>query len=170
MLTTDGKRFGPPPGSVKERGQICHMLFKYVYTLSCFNLCGGNYLYWQDAAPFTDYFSNCDAMGLMTLRDNQVVEDATQEYLMVSASGQMPMPLALNLLDDPARLAAAPWRTMLSLDGNKPAAQAIVEFYRTWHYGGDNPQVIYSTSGPKIERWARTGHQDYEWANRGNFV
>jgi hypothetical protein len=87
----------------------------YAYSLSSFKLTAGNCRFKQGAAPFADSFSDYDAMGIVTARNGEVIEDASQDYLKLCASGQTPVPLAIDLMDHPAQLGLSHWRTVLTL-------------------------------------------------------
>jgi hypothetical protein len=50
-----------------------------------------NYRFKSSAAPFADFFSDYDAMGVVTVRNGEVVEDASEDYLKLCASGQTPV-------------------------------------------------------------------------------
>ena len=159
-------------------GQLAMTALDYAYSISSFKLTAGNYRY-HDAAPFADFFSDWDAAAVITSDNGKVVENAAQDYLKLVGSGQGPLPLALDLMDDPARLGQAKWRTVLrfpreggSLIGGGDIEQAtkIRDYFDTWHFYPDNPAKIYVTSGPEIESWAYVGPRDYGGDNDGNFV
>ncbi|HEY3416093.1 MAG TPA: hypothetical protein VGM23_04325 [Armatimonadota bacterium] len=182
-LSADGTVFVSWPGlSAKtpyEKGQIAGMLLDYTYTFGSFKLTGGNYLFSKDAAPFADFFSDWDATGVITAQGGKVIEDATGDYLKLVASGQGPLPLALDLLDSPAQLDQSTWRTVLRLPaqgtgsliaGPLNQATKLRDYFSIWHGYPENPAVPYITSGPEIAYWGYTGSRDYDGNNKGEFV
>ncbi len=183
FLSADGAVFvshdpGAHPNDPHKKGQLAMTTLDYAYTLCSFKLTAGNYLFSQDAAPFADFFSDWDAVGVITARRGTVVEDATLDYLKMVDSGQGPLPLALDLMDDPAQLDASTWRTVLCLqaEGGRIVSGQIAgptkfrDYFALWHYYPDNPSAIYVTNGPVIERWCYTGPRDYGGDNDGWFV
>ncbi len=159
-------------------GQLAMTTLDYAYTTCAFKLTAGNYLFSQDAAPFADFFSDWNATAVVTVRDGQLLEDATGDYLRLVDSGQGPQPLALHLMSDPAQLAASPWRTVLRLPeaggnliaGKLEAASKLRDYFSLWHFYPDNPSKISVSSGPQIESWAYVGPRDYEGSSPGDFV
>lgn len=159
-------------------GQLAMTTLDYAYTTCAFKLTAGNFLFSQDAAPFADFFSDWNAMAVVTARDGQLLEDATEDYLRLVDSGQGPLPLALHLMSDPAQLAASPWRTVLRLPaaggnvvaGTLRAESKLRDYFSLWHFYPDNPSKISVTSGPQIESWAYVGPRDYEGSSPGDFV
>ncbi len=120
FLTPDGKVFRSRNAELKPKepyvpGQLAMTALDYSYSISSFKLTAGNYLFSQDAAPFADFFSDYDAMGVVTARNGAVIEDASADYLKLCASGQTPIPLVIDLMDDPAQLGKSRWRTVLTL-------------------------------------------------------
>ena len=183
FLSADGKVFrSHDPGLGKKSpyvpGQLAMTTLDYAYSLGSFKLTAGNYLFGRDAAPFADWFSNWDAMGVVTSAGGKVVEDATAGFLRAVDSGQGPLPLAIDLLADPAELRDDGWRTVLRLPARggrligaslEPASR-IRDTFAAWHHYPDNPAKLYVTSGPAIESWAYVGPRDYEGNQRGDFV
>ncbi len=159
------------------KGQLAMTTLEYAYTQCGFKFTRGNYLFGQDAAPFADFFSNWDAVGVITSRQGKIIEDATQDFLALVDSGQGPLPMAIDLLDDPAQLDASTWRTVLRLpaDGGKLESGVvngptkIRDYFALHHYYPDNPSKIYITEGPAIESWGYIGPRDYAWTNDGWF-
>ncbi|OPZ82123.1 MAG: hypothetical protein BWY76_02811 [bacterium ADurb.Bin429] len=183
FLSADGTVFvshdpGVHPTDPHRKGQLAMTTLDYAYTLCSFKLTAGNYLFSQDAAPFADFFSDYDAVGVITARGGTVVEDATLDFLKIVDSGQGPQPLAIDLLDDPAQLDASAWRTVLRLpaqggrtvSGQVNGPTKFRDYFSLWHYYPDNPSAIYVTNGPVIERWCFTGPRDYGGDNNGWFV
>lgn len=183
FLSADGKVFrSHDPGLDAKQpyipGQLSMTTLDYAYSLSGFKQTCGNCLFGQDAAPFADFFSNYDAMGVVTARGGAVVEDATADYLALCDSGQAPLPLAIDLMDDPAQLGASGWRTVLRLPqagggligGRVEAATKVRDYFAMWHQYPDNPTKIYVTAGPDIESWTYVGPRDYEGNTPGDFV
>ncbi len=182
-LSADGKVFvscDPEvmPKDPHVKGQLAMTTLNYAYTDSGFRLTAGNYLFTQDAAPFANFFSNYTAVGVITARDGKVIEDATADYLKLADFGQGPLPLVIDRLDDPARIGACGWRTVLRLPANGGPGVAgplgaqtkLTDYWNYWHFFPDNPTRIYVTSGPEIESWGFTGPRDYEGGSDGDFV
>ncbi|HEY3416480.1 MAG TPA: hypothetical protein VGM23_06325, partial [Armatimonadota bacterium] len=183
FLSLDGKVFrardaGLGPKDPYIKGQLAMTTLDYAYSLGSFKLTGGNYLFSQDAAPFADFFSDWDAVGVITAKGGQVVEDATEDFLKMVGSGQGPLPLAITLMDNPNQLTGTAWRTVLRfptqgalIDGTavNPATK-IRGYFDAWHFYPDNPSKIYITSGPEIETWSFVGPRDYGGDNKGDFV
>jgi len=159
-------------------GQLAMTTLNYAYSVSAFKLTAGNFLFSQDAAPFAGFFSDWNAMGVITERAGEVVEDATEDYLCLVDSGQGPQPLAIHLMDDPAQLGQTRWRTVLRLPtegggliaGTVKPESLVSDYFSLWHFYPDNPSAIYLTSGPQIESWSYTGPRDYEGSSPGDFV
>jgi len=151
------------------KGQLSMTTLDYAYSLSSFKLTAGHYLYQQNAEPFANFFSNWDAMAVITSRNGRVIEDETRDYLAIAASGQGPTPLVLDLMDDPSGLDATPWHTLLRLPGAGASGERVRDYFNTWHFYPDNPSRISITSGPEIQ-WSYTGPRDYEGGSRGDFV
>ena len=183
FLSEDGKVFRARDAELNAKapyipGQLSMTTLDYAYSLASFKLTAGNYLFKQGAAPFADFFSNWDATAVVTARNGKLVEDATADYLKLAASGQGPLPLALDLMDDPAQLQATPWQTILRFPakGGRPAAAApdagdrIRDYFSAWHFYPDNPSPIAITSGPRIESWGYVGPRDYEGNSPGDYV
>ncbi|MHB9025761.1 MAG: hypothetical protein ACYC7E_16595 [Armatimonadota bacterium] len=183
FLSEDGKVFRARDPALGQKdpyikGQLAMTTLDYAYSLGSFKLTAGNYLFSQDAAPFADFFSDWDAIGVITAKNGQVIEDATEDYLKIVDSGQGPLPLAITLMDSPSDLAKTAWRTVLRFPAQgtlvggvaiNPATK-IRDYFSEWHFYPDNPSKIYVTSGPEIELWCFTGHRDYGGDNRGDFV
>lgn len=151
------------------KGQLSMTVLDYAYTLSGFKLTDGNYLFHHNAAPFANFFSNWDAMAVITSQNGRVIEDATSDYKDLAAFGQGPLPLAFDLLDDPSRLDVTPWKTVLHFRGAGATGEKVRDFFNTWHFYPDDPSSATITTGPEIE-WSFTGPRDYEGGNRGDFV
>ncbi|MHB9134708.1 MAG: hypothetical protein ACYDBB_26855 [Armatimonadota bacterium] len=160
-------------------GQLAMTVLDYAYSISSFKLTCGNYLFSQDAAPFADFFSDWDAVGVVTAQNGKVEENATRDFLTMVDSGQGPLPLAFNFMEEPGQLANAKWRTVLrfpvkggTMLGGMPIEQAtkVRDYFNDWHMYPDNPSRIYITSGPEIESWSYTGSRDYGGDNNGDFV
>lgn len=159
-------------------GQLAMTTLDYAYTSCALKLTAGNYLFSQDAAPFADFFSDWNATAVVTVRDGELLEDATEDYLRLVDSGQGPQPLALHLMSDPTQLATSPWRTVLRLPeaggsviaGKLEASSKLRDYFSLWHFYPDNPSKISVSSGPQIESWAYVGPRDYEGSSPGDFV
>jgi len=182
-LSADGTVFVSYPGLTAKtpyvKGQLAATTLDYAYTFGSFKLTAGNYLFHHNAAPFADFFSDWDAAGVITAQGGTVIEDATTDYLKLVASGQGPLPLALDLLDNPAQLDQSAWRTVLRLPaqgegkliaGAVTQATKLRDYFSIWHGYPENPAVPYITSGPEIAYWGFTGSRDYEGDNKGDFV
>ncbi len=68
-------------------------------------------------------------MGVITAQHGVVLEDATQDFLCLVASGQAPLPLAFDFMEQPAQLATNSWRTMLRLPADSDAPTGIASFF-----------------------------------------
>ena len=174
FLSDDGTAFRSRdsslvPGDIHPKGQLSMTTLDYAYTLSSFKLTAGHYLYHHNAAPFADFFSNWDATAVITCKNGQVVEDASRDYLTLAASGQGPMPLVLDLMDDPSALDATSWQTVFLSSGAESIGEKVRDYFNQWHFYPDDPASITITDGPQIE-WRFTGPRDYEGGTRGDFV
>lgn len=182
-LTADGKTFtGVDPGIGRGdphvKGQLAMTALLYAYSDGGFKLTAGNYLFSQDAAPFANFFSDYTAVGAITARNGKVIEDATADYLKIVDCGQGPLPVVVDLMDDPAQIGRSGWRTVLRLprgggnliSGKVTEKDKIAQYWNMWHFYPDNPTRIYITSGPEIESWCYTGPRDYSGNLRGDFV
>ena len=183
FLTPDGKRLRSRDAELNARqpyipGQLAMTTLDYAYSISSFKLTAGNYLFKQGAAPFADFFSDYDAVGVVTARDGEVVEDASEDYLKLCASGQTPVPLVVDLMDEPGQLGKSRWRTILTLPergggiigGTLRPERRVRDYFDIWHTYPDNPVKPQVTSGPRIETWSHTGPRDYEGSSPGDFV
>jgi hypothetical protein len=183
FLTPDGKTFRSRDAELNSKepyipGQLAMTTLDYAYSLSSFKLTAGNYLFKHNAAPFADFFSNYDAMGVVTAREGEIIEDASEDYLKLCASGQSPVPLVIDLMDDPAQLGQSHWRTILTLPehgggiegGSLRAESKVRDYFDIWHSYPDNPVKPQVTSGPHIDTWSFVGPRDYEGASAGDFV
>ena len=173
LLSADGKVFVSHDAQVSPKdpnikGQINMTLLNYTYEKSGFNITAGNYLFTQDASPFADYFGLYSAVGVVTARGGKPIEDSTGGFLQTADSGQGALPLALDLMDDPAQLGTSNWRTVLKLKPNEAAKMS--SFWNTWHFYPSYPNNIYITQGPQIASWSFVGTRDYGSDNRGDFV
>ena len=122
LLSKDGKVFvsydpdvSPgDPGKIK--GQINMAILLYDYQIGGFKFTAGNYLFRAGASPFPNFFGLYTSVGVITRKNGKVIEDATPEYLDMVQAGQGPLPLAVDLMDDPAELKQTPWRTVLEVE------------------------------------------------------
>ena len=183
FLTADGKAFRSWNEEINPKhpdvpGQLAMTTLAYAYSISTFKLTAGNYLFSKGSAPFADFFSDYCAMGVVTARNGQLVEDASADFLKLNASGQGPMPLVIDLMDDPSYLGKSRWRTILSLPprggyivgGPLKPETMVRDYFDIWHFYPDDPAKLHITSGPRIETWAFAGPRDYEGSCRGDFV
>lgn len=160
-------------------GQLSMTTLDYAYSISGFKLTAGNYLFSRDAAPFANFFSNWDAFGVITAQGGKVVEDATRDFLWSVDFGNGPLPVVVDLMDDPVQLGRSGWRTVLRLPeqggaviGPEPLGKdtQVRDYFNGWRFYPDNPTKIYITSGPEIESWCYVGPRDYEGNTAGDFV
>lgn len=184
FLSPDGKVFRSrdaeiDPKNPYVKGQLAMTTLDFAYSLGSFKLTAGNYLFHRSAAPFGNWFSNWDALGVITAENGRVVEDDTREYLQNVDFGNGPLPLVIDLMDDPAQLGRSGWRTVLRLpekggavigDEALGAETKIRDYFNGWRFYPDNPAKISITSGPDIESWGYTGPRDYEGNSPGDFV
>jgi hypothetical protein len=160
-----------------RKGQLAMTTLLYGCTDSSFKLTCGNYYFKDDPIPFVDFFSDWDAVGVVTQKDGVELEDATEAYKRVSHSGQGPLPLAIDLMSDPSQLAKTKWRTVLRLpSGHPPTPNAptppgtkIRDYFNEWHLFPEGVQLAVS-NGPQIEYWAFAGPRDYVGNLKGDFV
>lgn len=165
-------------GDPYQKGQLAMTVLDYAYSISSFRLTAGNYLFNQSAAPFANWFSNWCAVAVVTAQGEEVLEDFTAGYLNLAAFGNGPTPLALNLVDDPAKLAQTKWKTILrmpeaggyTVSGRLDPETKFTQYFNNWNYYPDSPNKIYVSSGPAIESWAFVGPRDYGGDNDGDFV
>jgi hypothetical protein len=175
FLSKDGKVLvsrdaSGPPERHYDKGQLSMTTLDYAYTTCGFKLTAGNYLFGRDAAPFADFFSNWDAMAVVTSRQGRCVEQALADYLRLADSGQGPLPVAIDLMTDPAQIAASPWRTVVRAAAADAGGNPVAAYWDAWRLYPDNPTRIYVTQGPAIENWSFVGPRDYEGRNPGDFV
>ncbi|MCC6578890.1 MAG: hypothetical protein IT440_00480 [Phycisphaeraceae bacterium] len=183
LLSDDGKVFvsydpGVSPKDPRAiRGQLDATTSTYTYTLGGFKMTAGHYLFRRGAAPVANWFSGYTSVGVITREAGKVVEDATPEYLQLVAAGQAPLPLAVDLLDDPAQLAQTPWRTVMNMktgdhtvSGMLDGANPVASYLSHWNFYPDNPTRIHITEGPMIDYWSMNASRDYEASSRGDFV
>ncbi len=165
-------------GDPYVKGQLAMTVLDYAYSISSFKLTAGNYLFSQSAAPFANWFSDWSAVAVVTAQDGQVLEDFTKGYLNLAAFGNGPTPLALNLIDNPAKLAQTKWKTILrmpeqggyTVSGRLDPETKFIQYFNNWNYYPDSPNKIYVSSGPAIESWCFIGPRDYGGDNQGDFV
>lgn len=165
---------GPDPANPYQKGQLAGTAIGYTYTDNGFKLTAGNYLYRKSAAPVANWFGCVDASAVVTLENGKLVEDATAEYLKLIDAGQAALPLAVNIVDDPARIKQGLWKTVLRLPkaATNPIEEAsqIARYWDDWQFYPDSPTRVYVSDGPRIVNWSFTGPRDYVGENRGNFV
>jgi hypothetical protein len=182
FLTGDGKAFRSRSSGSDAKGQLALTTLEYTYSSGGFKLMAGNYLFNHDAAPFSDWFSDYQAIGVITCKNGVLQEDAMIDYFKINASGQDPLPMAIDLMDEPSKLAKSPWRVVIKLPNkfdngiNKPIDERITleEFINSWHFNdywfSDNPNDIYITSGPQIDYLGYAGSRRYPAESNGDFV
>ena len=183
LLSDDGKVFVAYDPAIEfkdpraAKGQLSMTTLHYAYVLSGFKLLAGNFFVKGVSSPVANWFCNYDAVGVITRQGGHVVEDAMQEYLQTVGAGQTPLPIAVDLLDDPAELAGTPWRTVLRMSagdqaqgGKLDGVNPVVSYFTKWHSYPDNPNRIFVTDGPEIDYWSMIGPRDYGGDNRGDFV
>ncbi|HEY3397553.1 MAG TPA: hypothetical protein VGM19_07845, partial [Armatimonadota bacterium] len=180
-LDPTGKFFATKPlnpDGVAGPGILAGLTLDYAYSLSSFRLTAGNYNFNQSQAPFPVWFSDWDATSVVTSVNGKVSEDFTQGFLKLVDYGDAPVPLALNLMDSPAQLATAKWKTVVrSPEAGKAVIGGILnpdrkirDLFNVWTFYPPNPTAIYVSSGPAIESWSMVGSRDYEGNNKGDFV
>ena len=150
------------------KGQLNMTILRY-FTGKCIaRLTGGNYLFSKDAVPFSDWFGSWNAIGVVTSVNGKLEEFAFRDYLKISNSGQGPTPLALTLVDDPAKISEIKWRTVYkSKDGKISGLQ---KFFNRHKFYPDNPCTSYITTGPRIDNWSYIGPRDYEGYSKGDYL
>ena len=176
FLSEDGKVFVSRDSSQKEpyaKGQLSSTTLDYAYSLAGFKLTCGTYMHKQSGVPFANFFADWDAFAVITLDNGELVEDNTRGYLECADYGDGPLPVVLNLLNDPAGLAKTQWRTVLRLPENGGDLIAgklgkdtkIADYFNQWNGYPDNPTAIYITDGPAIENWSYVGKRDYAYSD-----
>jgi len=176
FLSEDGKRFVSfnaqinPNDPRKVKGQLGHTSLRYTYQFSGFQLMAGNFLFKEGAAPFGDWFANYQAVGVITREDGNLLEDATEDYRSMVDSGQGPLPIAIELIRDPAALNSSSWRTVFLLDQDDKSQHPVETLFSKWNFYPDNPSRAYASNGPKIDYWSHRGGMDYHANNRSDFV
>ncbi|NOY79547.1 MAG: hypothetical protein GXP31_00945 [Kiritimatiellaeota bacterium] len=175
FLSPDGRTFRSrdaelAAGDPYIDGQLSMTTLNYAYATCGFKLTAGNCLFSDDAAPFSDFFSNWDAFAVTTGEDGKLLEDALPDYLAVVDSGQGPVPLAVDFLSSPKKLKDVSRRTVLCLAPDRPVGPQVREYFDSWRLYPDNPLRCFVTAGPTIREWAYAGPRDYEGNTRGNFV
>ena len=183
FLSADGKVFHSRDPQLDSRnpylkGQLAMTTLDYTLTNGSFKMTAGNYFFKDDPIPFANFFSDWDAMGVVTQRDGVLLENAKAQMLNLSHYGQGPMPLVIDLMSDPAQLGESPWQTMMrfpsghaKVAGETPQPGAkIRDYFNDWQLFPDNPVRLSITSGPQIEDWSFAGRRDYEGGLNGDFV
>ncbi len=175
FLSPDGRTFRSRDAELGPKdpyidGQLSMTTLDYAYSTCGFKLTAGNCLFGDDAAPFSDFFSNWDAFAVTTAQEGRLLDDALSDYLAVVDSGQGPVPLAVEFLSSPAKLADVPRRTVLLLEPDRPVGPQVREYFDTWRLYPDNPLRCFVSAGPVIRQWVFAGPRDYEGNTRGDFV
>lgn len=150
------------------KGQLSMTTLDYFISKCIGRLTGGNFRFNKDAAPFTDFFSNWNAMGVVTSNDGHLEEFVFDDYLKVVASGQGPTPIAITFIDSPEQLDTVKWKTVFK--SAQKNTKAILKYFNHQKFYPSNPTEIYISSGPEIDNWSFVGSRDYEYTNKGNFV
>ena len=167
------------PKDPYTRGQLAMTTLDYAYTNGNFKLTAGNYFFKDDPIPFPNFFSNWDAMGVVTQRDGVVLENAKDAMLNLSHYGQGPIPLAIDLISDPAQLGKSPWQSRIYFpyghapspgEAPPPPGSKIRDYFNNWQLFPEDPVRFSITSGPEIEDWSFAGPRDYEGALDGDFL
>jgi hypothetical protein len=139
------------------------------FTGTCIaRLTGGNYMFSQDAAPFSDYFGNWNAIGVLTSFNGKLAEFANEDYRKISNSGQGPTPLALTFVDSPDKIDQIKWRTVYK--SRSQEMTGLDTFFNRHKFYPENPCSSYITTGPSIDNWSYVGPRDYEGNSRGDFL
>lgn len=150
------------------KGQLSMTVLSFFIGKNIARLTGGNYLFSKDAAPFSDWFSNYNSIGVVTSFDGKMAEFAFKDYLDMVASGQGPNPLALTFVDSPEKIKNIKWRTIYKSNTN--SSDEMIKYFNRQHFYPDNPSTIYISAGPQIDNWTYIGPRDYAGNNKGNFV
>ncbi len=167
FLSSDGKEFvsydPQVGGNPFQRGQLAMTTLDYTYTYGGFHLTAGNYLFSKNPIPFDNFYSDWDAMGVITTKNNHLIENSFPGYLQVVDFGQDPLPMAIDLINKPLELLKSQWYTMI----NPPAG--ISNYFSTWHFW-PTASNIYITNGPKIEFFTYAGSRDYPNTTKTNYI
>jgi hypothetical protein len=151
-----------------KKGQLSMTTLNYFISKCIGRLTGGNFRFTQDAAPFSDFFSNWNAMGVVTSSNGKLEEFVFDDYLKIVASGQGPTPIAITLVDSPEQLKNVKWKTVFKSGQNN--TRAMLKYFNQQKFYPENPTEIYISSGPQINDWSFNGPRDYEYTNNGDFV
>ncbi|NQT88097.1 hypothetical protein HQ560_15125, partial [bacterium] len=175
LRTADGARWtsydpAESPANPRVPGRLSMTSLIYTHGDAGHKLTALNYRFHDDAAPFSDFFCNWSAFGLISGRDGRQIEDALPDWLEVTASGQGGFPVAVDILTDPAQLAGLARRTVLRLPAARDKTCPVPGYFNEFRLYPDNPTSAYVTDGPAIEAWSHTGPRDYEGALPGDFV
>ncbi len=150
-------------------GHLSMTTLDYVYTYGAHRLTAGNFLY--SAAPFPVFFANAGAAGVVTRKNGKLVESKPEVLMELAAMGKSPVPVVVDLMDDPSYLKTTPWRTELRLPKGSDGTNPVVEWSNTWKgIFPNNPSTPSISSGPKIVLWATSGPRDYAGGLKGDFV
>lgn len=175
-LSTDGTKLVSWDRNVNKKdpravpGQLSSTALAFAYTDCGVNLTAGNFLFEKTGVPFANFFSVWDAFSIFSRGNGELVEDGREAYRRLAADGQGPTPIVIDRMDDPAMLAATPWRTVVRVPNQGNIAQHVAKYWDTWRYYPDAYTSAYITAGPRIDHWGFDGPRDYEGAMNGDFV
>lgn len=159
---------GLNPKNPYLKGQLSMTTLNYFISKCIGRLTGGNFRFNKDAAPFSDFFSNWNAMGVVTSSNGNLEEFVFKDYLKLVASGQGPTPIAITFVDSPAQLSKVKWRTVFKTAEHN--TKDMLKYFNRQKFYPMNPTAIYISNGPKIDNWSFNGSRDYEYTNKGDFV
>ena len=138
----------------------------YSYTISSFKFDGQLLVSPQRRSHLPTSSPTTTRWDVVTCLNGRLIEDATADYFKLLRLGQSPLPLVIDLMDDPAYLSSTPWRTVLRMPKHdlpshrgpsegRNAGERLFPFL--WHFYADNPTKPQITSGPQIESWCTGG-------------
>lgn len=143
--------------------QMGDVWLDYFYTRLGFKATVGSCLH-GTGVPYYDY-RDYQAVAITTRQGGKVVDDLTDGYLDLQASGQNVQPYALELMTSPAdldRVLQSGYRVVV-MDNDWIHKCTLATHFNTWHCTyASFPQAI--TSGPEIVQWERMASHDY-WAD-----
>ncbi len=173
FLSSDGKEFvsympqTPIKGNLYQKGQLANTILSYAYIEGGFHLTAGNYLFSKSPIPFDNFYSDWDAMGVITTKNNHLIENSFPGYLQLVDFGQDPLPMAIDLINNPVELLQPQWYTMIN--PTTTISNYFIKGTELFHFW-PTASNIYITNGPKIEFFSSAGYRGYPNTTKTNYV
>lgn len=163
LLTADGKMLSVNADKHPDWKQgVGDVWIEYFYSRLGFKGTVGSCLH-KTGVPYYDY-RDYQAVAIVTRENGKVLDDLTDGYLDLQASGQNLQAYALELMNSPAdveRVAKTGYRTVI-MDNDWIHKCTLATHWDTWHCTyASFPQLI--TNGPQVVQWERMASHDY-WA------